>query len=115
MFIIMVYDCTLHDRIGIKVGRLQLGSRGQWSVYDPIARAFCKSVGQVSYEGVAKVDASKPGHFGEFEFHDPRALLDYLAMPERVHNIEQDSEKIGQMLRKLLKTDKSAVPNHGVA
>jgi predicted transcriptional regulator len=99
LLIILVYDCmnvifTLYDRIGIRVGRLQLGSRGEWLVYDPIARAFCKSVGQVSYDGLAKVNASKPGRLGEFEFHDPRALADYLAMPRRIDKIERMLEKL---------------------
>lgn len=99
LFIILVYDCintilTLYDRIGIKVGRLQLGSRGEWLAYDPIARAFCKSVGQVSYDGLAKVNASRPRRLGEFEFHDPRALADYLAMPRRIDKIERMLEKL---------------------
>lgn len=99
LFIILVYDCinailTLYDRFGIKVGRLQLGSRGEWLVYDPIARAFCKNLGQVSYEGLARVNASKPRRVGEFEFHDPRVLADYLAMPRRIDKIERMLEKL---------------------
>jgi hypothetical protein len=58
-----------------------------------LARAFCKSVGEVSYDGLAKVNASKPRRVGEFEFHDPRALADYLAMPRRIDKIERMLEK----------------------
>ena len=79
---------TLYDRIGIKVGRLQVGSRGEWLVYDPIAGAFC------NYDGLAKVNASKPRRVGEFEFHDPRALADYLAMPRRIDKMERMLEKL---------------------
>lgn len=94
LFIVYVYDCmnvlmNLYDKIGLKVGRLQLGSRGEWLVYDPIARAFCKHNGQVEYETIGKVNASKPKHIGELEFHDPRALQDYLLMPQRLKNIEE--------------------------
>lgn len=86
-------DCmnTLHklqDTIGLTVGRLQLSSRAEWTVYDPVAREFCKHNGQVAYKGLGKVNASKPRHIGEFEFHDPRAMLDYMLMPQRVKIIE---------------------------
>ena len=30
---------------------------------------------------------------GEFEFDDPRALIDYLVMPKRIQNIEKMLEK----------------------
>ena len=67
LLIINVYECVnvildLGEKIGLKVGRLQLGSRGEWLVYDPIARAFCKHNGQVNYEGIAKVNASPSEH-----------------------------------------------------
>ena len=93
LFVILVSECMnvmleLYDKIGLKVGRLQLSSRGEWLVYDPIAREFCKTNGQVTYEGIGKVNASRPRSVGEFEFHDPRALTDYLLMPKRIEQIE---------------------------
>ena len=54
---------------------------------------FARLTVQVTYDGIGKVNASPPRHIGEFEFHDPRALADYLAMPKRVHNIETMLEK----------------------
>jgi predicted transcriptional regulator len=103
LFTINVCECynvllDLHDKIGLKVANLQLGSRGEWLVYDPIARAFCKHNGQVNYAGIAKVNASKPRNIGEFEFHDPRALKDYLMMPYRLKNIEKQIRKIMEQL-----------------
>ena len=58
-------------------------------VYDPIAKNFCQYNGQVTVDGIGKVNASKPRNIGEFEFHDPRALVDYMAMPRRLYNIER--------------------------
>jgi hypothetical protein len=103
LFITNVYECLnvlmdLYDKIGLRVGKLQLGSRGEWLVYDPIARAFCKHNGQVNYEGIAKVNASKPLNIGEFEFHDPRALKDYLQMPYRLKNIEVQVARVLELL-----------------
>ena len=96
IFVIMVFECVnvilkLNDTMGLKVGPLQLGSRGEWLVYDPVAKSFCKGNGhgQITYKGIGKVNASPPRHIGEFEFHDPRALIDYLAMPKRIRNIEK--------------------------
>ena len=45
LFITLVYDCinvitSLQERFGIKLGRLQLSSRGEWVVYDPVAQAL---------------------------------------------------------------------------
>jgi len=79
---------NLSNKIGLEVGNLKVISRPEWMVHDPIAKEFCKNIGQVTYEGVGKVNASKPRHVGELEFHDPTRLLDYIVMPERIKNIE---------------------------
>ena len=94
----VVYECIyaileLYDKIGLKVGKLQVCSKPEWLVYDGIAKEFCKYNGQTTFEGLGKVNASKPRAIGEFEFHDPLRLLDYFLMPERlkeVHTIVKD-------------------------
>ena len=99
LIITVVYECVnvlleLYNKIGLRVDKLQPCSRPEWVVYDPVAKSFCKTNGQVTYDGIGKVNASPPRHIGEFEFHDPRALADYLAMPKRVQNIETMLEKV---------------------
>jgi hypothetical protein len=44
---------------------------------------------QITVEGVGKVNASKPGRSGEFEWFDPRDCADYMALPKRLAIIEQ--------------------------
>lgn len=83
----------------MEVDKLQSSSRGEWLTYDPIAREFCKKNGQVKYEGIGTVNASRPRSIGEFEFHDPRALADYLLMPRRVENIETMIQKLLEDIR----------------
>ena len=100
LYTIVVCACynvilELHNRLSLRVGPLELGSRPEWLVYDPVAKSFCKNNrhGRITIDGVGKVNASPPRHIGEFEFHDPRALVDYLAMPKRLQNIEAMLEK----------------------
>ena len=38
-------------------------------------------------KGVGKINASSPRHIGEFEFHDPTAATEYMAMPKRLSNV----------------------------
>jgi predicted transcriptional regulator len=90
----------LYDRIGLKVGKLQVCSKPEWLVYDPIAKEFCKHNGQTTYQSLGKVNASKPRKIGEFEFYDPRALLDYMLMPHRLKDIETMVKKILEQINK---------------
>lgn len=93
LIIITVYECVnalliLQDRIGLRVGKLEVCSKPEWLVYDPVAKASCKYNGQVTYPGIGQVNASKPKRIGEIEFHDPRNLIDYMNMPITLKNIE---------------------------
>ncbi len=110
IFVILVFEVVnvilkLFDTIGLRVGPLQLGSRGEWLVYDPVARIFCRMNGQVKYEGVAKVNASKPRSIGEIEFFDPRALLAYISMPSLVARTDKRAERIETMVEKLIENE----------
>lgn len=103
LLVILVYDCisvitALHERFGIKLGPLQLSSRPEWVVYDPVAKNFSKYNGQVTVNGLGKVNASKPRRIGEFEFSDPRMTADYMAMPRRLYKVEQSVEQILKIL-----------------
>lgn len=99
-----VYDCImvlarLEYYYKMKIGRPEPSSGAEWVVYDPIAKESCKYNGQINYHGFAKVNASKPRRIGEFEFHDPRALIDYLRMPATVSEIEKTCNLILRTIR----------------
>jgi len=83
---------------GLEVGKLQSSSRGEWLIYDPIAKELCEHNGQVTYNGIVKVNASKPRKICELEFYDPRALLDYMLMPHRLKDVETMVKKILELL-----------------
>lgn len=106
LIIITVYECVnalteLYTRIGLRVGKLEISSKPEWLVYDPVAKMFCKYHGQITYEGIGKVYVSKPRRIGEIEFHDPRNLIDYLTMPKRVKNIETKLDIVFDKLNQL--------------
>ena len=80
------YACTkvdekLENIMNMKIGKLELSSKGEWVAYDPVAKAFSKHLGQVTMSGIGEVNASKPKRIGEFEFYNPNALAEYMMMP----------------------------------
>jgi DNA-binding MarR family transcriptional regulator len=95
----VLYDCIkaaekLQGTLGIEIGRLEQSSRPEYVVYDPVAKAFSKYIGQVKVKGIGKANASGPRRIGEFEFLDPRAAAEYMAMPKRLSNLEQDMKEM---------------------
>ncbi|MGC2425995.1 MAG: winged helix-turn-helix domain-containing protein, partial [Nitrososphaeraceae archaeon] len=112
---IVSYDCIkaaekLEETLGIEIGRLEQSSRPEYVIYDPVAKAFSKYTGQVNVKGVGKINASSPRHIGEFEFHDPTAAAEYMAMPKRLSNVEQDVKKILALL-----TEEKRTAQNGLA
>ena len=49
----------LEDTLGMKIGRLELSARGEWVAYDPIAKDFSKYNGQLTVDGIGKVNAKE--------------------------------------------------------
>jgi predicted transcriptional regulator len=101
VYVRLVQQCDqvakqLEVRLGIRIGRLELSSNGEWVVYDPVARQITKEIGSVNIKGYAKINASKPGRIGEIEFHDPRAAAEYFLMPKRLARVEWIVEKLWQ-------------------
>jgi hypothetical protein len=90
----LLQDCIavcneLEERLDIQIGRLHPSSKGEWVTYDPVAKSLSNQYGQITVDGVGKVNASRPRRSGEFEWFDPRDCADYMAMPKRLANIEQ--------------------------
>lgn len=103
---IALYDCTkaaekIEDMLCLVIGRLELSSRAEFVIYDPVAKMISKYLGQVTIDGIGKMNASGPKHVGELEFHDPRACADYMVMPRRLHNMEQQQQRIQEELNKI--------------
>ena len=87
-----------------KIGRLETESGPEWVVYDPVASIISKQNGQITVDGLGKINASKPLRRGELEYFDPRFAAEYLTMPRRISNIEK-------LLEDLVKKEK-AKENH---
>lgn len=95
----LLQDCItlcneLEGRLDIQIGRLHPSSKGEWVVYDPVAKSLSTQLGQITVDGVGKVNASRPRRRGEFEWFDPRDCAGYMAMPKRLANIEQQQYSI---------------------
>jgi predicted transcriptional regulator len=87
---------NLEQTLGMRIGRLELSSKGEWVIYSPLARTITKYTGRVTVEGIGRINASLPGRIGEFEFFDPRAAAEFLEMPRRMARIEQNMKKLLQ-------------------
>ena len=73
----------------MEIGRLQLESGAEWVVYDPVAKLISRYNGQITVDGLGKINASKPLRRGELEYFNPRYAADYITMPKRISNIER--------------------------
>ena len=91
----------LEQLLGMEIGRLEIEHGAEWVVYDPVARIISKQNGQITVDGLGKINASKPHRKGELEYFDPRFAAEYLSMPRRISNIER-------LLEDLLKEMKSS-------
>ena len=89
----------LEQTLDMEIGRLEIENHPEWVVYDPVANIISKHNGQITVDGLAKINASKPLRRGELEFFDPRFAAEYLTMPRRISNIEK-------LLERQLKKDK---------
>jgi len=106
LYLSLILDCTdvaknLELTLDMKVGRLELSSKGEWIIYNPLARTITEYTGRVTVEGIGKINASLPARTGEFEFYDPRAAAQFLDLPRDVSKLRQDVRRILQfhMLR----------------
>lgn len=86
-------DCNevarkLEQLLCMEIGRLEIEPGPEWVVYDPVASIISKQNGQITVEGLGKINASKPLRRGELEYFDPRFAAEYLTMPRRISNIE---------------------------
>ncbi len=75
--------------LDMEIGRLELEPGAEWVVYDPLAKLISRYNGQITLDGLGKINASKPLRRGEIEYFDPRFAVDYITMPKRVSNIEK--------------------------
>jgi hypothetical protein len=94
LFGILYNDCNqvakkLEMILDMEIGRLELEPGAEWVVYDPLAKLISRYNGQITLDGLGKINASKPLRRGEIEYFDPRFAVDYITMPKRVSNIEK--------------------------
>ena len=97
----LLLDCNdvaknLEQTLDMRIGRLELSSKGEWVVYHPLAKAITDKIGRVTIDGIGKINASLPGRFGEFEFYDPRTAAEFLCMTRLLARLEQKVDKLLQ-------------------
>jgi len=97
----LILDCSdaaknLEQTLGILIGRPELSSKGEWIIYNPLAKTITEYAGRVTVDGVGAINASLPNRVGEFEFYNPRAAAEFLEMPRRVARLERDMKKLLQ-------------------
>jgi predicted transcriptional regulator len=85
LFGILYNDCNevarkLEQLLGMEIGRLEIEPGAEWVVYDPVASIISKQNGQITVDGLGKINASKPLRRGELEYFDPRFAAEYLSV-----------------------------------
>ena len=111
LYVKLVLDCDkvakhLEQIFDMQIGELELSSKAEWVIYNPLAKAITKEIGRVSVEDVGMINASLPNRYGEFEFHDPRAAAEFLEMPGRISRLEQNVDAIKQDMKEILNSIK---------
>lgn len=103
----LYHECSeaaekLEQLLDMGIGGLRFESGVEWVIYDPIAKAVCKHNGQVTSDGLWKINASKPRRRGEVEYFDPRRAAEYFAMPGRLTRLEKLLEEQNDYIKKIL-------------
>jgi hypothetical protein len=112
LLITVIQDCKnvlddLEGRLGMRFGRLQRGSRPEFAIYNPIAKSISKYNGQVTVRGLGKINASKPRKTGEFEFDDPRAAAEFMAIPAVLNSLLEEIKELQRLVKQ-----KNTQPDH---
>ena len=113
-YVKLVLDCDkvakhLEQIFDLQIGRLELSSKAEWVIYNPLAKTITKEIGRVTVDGIGMINASLPTRHGEFEFHDPRAAAEFLEMPGRLARLEEDMKEV----LKLVKQENSSENKNG--
>jgi hypothetical protein len=117
LYIELFSDCdevakNLEQRFDMQIGRLELSSKGEWVVYNPLAKAITNMIGRITVEGIGMINASLPDRHGEFEFHNPLAAAEFLEMPGRISRLEQDVDGIKHDVKEVLDLVKQERSSH---
>jgi hypothetical protein len=56
-------DCSevakhFEETLDMQIGRLELSSKGEWVIYNPLAKGITNKMGRVTVDGVGKINAS---------------------------------------------------------
>ncbi|MGB6527335.1 MAG: hypothetical protein WBF33_04445 [Candidatus Nitrosopolaris sp.] len=105
-------DCNevarnLEQTLDMQIGRLELSSKGEWVIRNPLAKAITKEIGRVTVDGIGMINASLPNRHGEFEYYDPRAAAEFLEMPARLARLEEHMENVLKLVKQQSSEDKS--------
>lgn len=85
----------LEELFDMKIGGpMELSDKGEWVVFDPVAKSISENLGRINIDGIGKINASKPLRRGEFEFFSPLAAAEYLCMPYRIRVLEFKLDKL---------------------
>jgi hypothetical protein len=104
LYVKLVLECDniakrLEQIFDMQIGTLELSSKGEWVVYNPLAKAITNKTGRVTVDGVGKINASLPNRYGEFEFYDPRDAAELLEIPRRFTRLEQDMKEVLNLVK----------------